>query len=154
MNSDENIITLETEDVVEDVAKLVDEPEDTMDEHQMETIIESDNDELECIDIINQPDFKLTETIVEPSKRISKNKLTRYEFVRIIGERTVQLKKGAKALIKQSKDTEELSYEEIAIEELKANMIPFKIRRPVKDHYEMWNIDELEKTHLESLFNA
>ena len=86
------------------------------------------------------------------SKRISKNKLTRYEFVRIIGERTQQLKKGAKPLIFVSKDSEALTEEEIAIEELKNNMIPFKIRRPVKNHYEIWRIDELDKTHLEALF--
>ena len=85
--------------------------------------------------------------------RISKNKLTRYEFVRIIGERVVQLTKGAKPLIKQSKSSEEFTFQEIAIEELKKNMIPFKIRRFVKDHYEIWNIDELDKKHLEPLFN-
>ena len=38
------------------------------------------------------------------------------------------------------------------IEELKLNMIPFKIRRPVGNNYEIWSLDELDKTHLESLF--
>ena len=64
----------------------------------------------------------------------------------------MQLTKGAKPLIKQNKQSMELSYKEIAIEELKANMIPFKIRRFVKDHYEIWKIEELNKKHLEPLF--
>ncbi len=119
---------------------------------QKVTTIDVENDIEDCIDIGEQPDIKFTETVVEPSKRISKNKLTRYEFVRIIGERIQQLKKGAKPLIKVPKDSEAFSEEEIAIEELKHNMIPFKIRRPVKDHYEIWSIEELDKKHLESLF--
>ena len=78
--------------------------------------------------------------------------MTRYEFVRIIGERTKQLTMGAKPLIKQSKLSEEFTYTEIAIEELKLNAIPFKIRRLVKDHYELWAIEELDKKHLETLY--
>jgi DNA-directed RNA polymerase subunit K/omega len=64
----------------------------------------------------------------------------------------MQLKKGAKPLIKHYNESNEFTYKEIAIEELKANMIPFKIRRFVKDHYEIWKISELNKKHLEPLF--
>jgi hypothetical protein len=46
----------------------------------------------------------------------------------------------------------EYTYKEIAIEELKHNMIPFKIKRFVKDHYEVWKLEELDKKHLEPLF--
>ena len=80
--------------------------------------------------------------------------MTRYEFVRIIGERVKQLTMGAKPMIRQSPKSESFNYNEIAIEELKLNMIPFKIRRPVKDHYEIWSIDELDKKHLESYFTS
>jgi DNA-directed RNA polymerase subunit K/omega len=79
--------------------------------------------------------------------------MTRYEFVRIIGERIKQLTMGAKPMIRQSPKSENFTYAEIAIEELKLNTIPFKIRRPLKDHYEIWSIDELDKTHLESFFS-
>ena len=80
--------------------------------------------------------------------RITNPRLTRYEMVRIIGERTKQLTMGAKPLVKNFQD---LSYEEIAIEELKHNMSPFKIKRPLPNKkIEVWNIDELDKKHLES----
>ncbi len=147
MDSDEEDIILETDDVVDNDNELI-EPL----EMEQDANIDNEDNEME-IDIGDIPDINITETIIEPSKRISKNKLTRYEFVRIIGERIQQLTKGAKPLIKKAKGSEDLTYKEIAIEELKSNMIPFKIRRFVKDHYEIWKIDELNKKHLEPLFN-
>jgi DNA-directed RNA polymerase subunit K/omega len=78
--------------------------------------------------------------------RISANRLTKYEMVRILGERTKQLKMGAKPLIKNSQD---LSYEKIAEEELKVDMIPFKIKRQLPNgKYEIWLLNELSKEHL------
>lgn len=118
-------------------------------------INDTDNDENEdCIDIEENVIDVDKPFIVEKSKRISKNKMTRYEFVRIIGERVKQLTMGAKPMIRQSAKSESFNYNEIAIEELKLNMIPFKIRRPLKDHYEIWSIDELDKKHLESYFTS
>ncbi len=156
MNSDEEDIVLETDDVVEpneDNEVEDQELEQDVDKQYNETYVEEDNTEFnDCIEIEDVPEINITDTVVEPDKRTSKNKMTRYEFVRIIGERIMQLTKGAKPLIKQNKDSMEFSYKEIAIEELKANMIPFKIRRFVKDHYEIWKIEELNKKHLEPLF--
>ena len=134
-NSEEDII-LETDNVVN---------------NNMDHDSEYDNTD-DCIDMDDNISLVNKVIVIENSKRISKNKMTRYEFVRIIGERTKQLTMGAKPLIKQSKLSENFTYSEIAIEELKLNMTPFKIRRPVKDHYEIWSIDELDKKHLESLF--
>ncbi len=153
MNSDEEDIVLETEDVVDTMVEHDDNQDENHDENQddNQNHNQEDNDEEQCIDI-DEPEINITDTVIEPNKRISKNKLTRYEFVRIIGERVMQLTKGAKPLIKQSKESEQFTYQEIAIEELKTNMIPFKIRRFVKDHYEIWKIDELNKKHLEPLF--
>jgi DNA-directed RNA polymerase subunit K/omega len=117
--------------------------------------VDSDNGDEYC-DILNMMqqanDIKKEMKIVENNKRISKNKMTKYEFVRLIGERTRQLTMGAKPLIKVNPKSEKLSYEEIAIEELKKNMIPIKIKRPVIDHYEVWSIEELDKSHIEHLF--
>ena len=98
----------------------------------------------------NKPE--LHKKIVESKDRITKNKLTRYEFVRIMGERTKQLTMGAKPLIKINKDSEELDFHEIALEELKLKMLPFKIKRPVINKYEIWKLDELEIDHLKILF--
>ena len=146
MNSDDEI-TLDTEDVVE----TIDNIDETIDNDDNDENV--DNDETEEIDIDEAPTIHITDIVIEPNMRISKNKLTRYEFVRIIGERVVQLTKGAKPLIKQSKESEAFTNQEIAIEELKTNMIPFKIKRFVKDHYEIWSIDELSKQHLEPFFH-
>ena len=78
--------------------------------------------------------------------------MTKYELVRIIGERTAQLTRGAKPLIKQNKKTDSLSYKEIAIEEIKLDMTPLKIKRMVLTNdgyqYELWNVNELRKDHL------
>ena len=110
----------------------------------------SDSDSEICLldTIMTQNNNTKKYIIVEPEKRVSKNKLTRYELVRIIGERTKQLTMGAKPLVKQRKGGEQLNYNEIAIEEVKLNMVPFKIKRPVGNHYEIWSLEELDKSHL------
>lgn len=143
-HSEEDII-LDTENVIDDNSTF----NNIITNNEMDSDYEAIDD---CIDIDDDNIAVDKIVIVENSKRISKNKMTRYEFVRIIGERTKQLTMGAKPLIKQSKLSEDFSYTEIAIEELKLNAIPFKIRRPVKDHYEIWSIEELDKKHLESLY--
>ena len=86
---------------------------------------------------------------VSKENRSTCNRLTKYELVRILGERTKQLNMGAKPMIKNYKT---LSYERIAEEELKHNMIPFKIKRPLPNgKYEIWTLDELYKEHLLTL---
>ena len=89
-------------------------------------------------------------TVVSPEDRISKNLLTNYELVRVLGERQKQLTLGAKPLVKNYGD---LSYEEISILELKNGMLPFKIRRKINNNYEIWDITELKFDHLLSRLN-
>ena len=115
----------------------------------IEKAIEDDNEYFENDeeDIEVQPDT--TVQYVKKEDRVSAPKLTKYEMVRILGERCKQLTTGAKPLIKNHKG---LPYDKIAEEELKANMIPFKIRRPLPNgKYELWTLDELKKDHLLSL---
>uniref|UniRef100_A0A6C0D8Z7 Uncharacterized protein n=1 Tax=viral metagenome TaxID=1070528 RepID=A0A6C0D8Z7_9ZZZZ len=86
------------------------------------------------------------EVIVAKENRITINRLTKYEMVRILGERTKQLTMGAKPLVKNYNN---LSYEKIAEEELKLNMIPYKIKRPLPNgKFEIWTLDELYKDHI------
>jgi DNA-directed RNA polymerase subunit K/omega len=128
----------------------IDEPSDI--NLQTEDVVDSYEN---CIEI-DEPQFLKDDImipVVDSDNRTSKNKMTRYEFVRIKGERIMQLSKGAKPLIRKNKQSEELTYKEIAIEEIKTNMVPFKIKRFVKDHYEIWKIEELDKKHLEPLFH-
>lgn len=114
-----------------------------------DVVITSNDDNCDISNMIESNNIiKKDLPIIEKNKRISKNKLTKYEFVRVIGERTKQLTMGAKPLIKENKKSEKLTYKEIALEELKLNMLPFKIKRKVKYHYEIWDLEELTKTHL------
>jgi len=118
-------------------------------ECSIDKAIEDDNEyfENEEEDIEVQPDTTIQ--YVKKEDRISAPKLTKYEMVRILGERCKQLTTGAKPLIKNYQG---LPYDRIAEEELKVNMIPFKIRRPLPNgKYELWTLDELKKDHLMSL---
>ena len=86
---------------------------------------------------------------ISKENRISLNRLTKYEMVRILGERTNQLMAGAKPLIK---NYQSLSYDKIAEEEFIQNMIPYKIKRPLPNgKFEIWTLDELSKEHLLSM---
>jgi len=119
----------------------------------IEKAIKDDNDDNDYFD--NEEDIEVqpdtTVEYVKPSERISASKLTKYEMVRILGERTKQLTMGAKPLIK---NYQTLSYDRIAEEELKFNMIPFKIRRPLPNgKFELWFLEELNKDHLLSLLD-
>lgn len=83
---------------------------------------------------------------INKENRVSNSRLTKYELVRILGERTNQLTMGAKPLVK---NINELSYEKIAEAELLLNMLPFKIKRPLPNGmFEIWSLDELYKDHL------
>jgi DNA-directed RNA polymerase subunit K/omega len=86
------------------------------------------------------------------NNRISMNRLTKYELVRILGERVQQLIDGAKPMIKNYK---EFTYEHIAEYELLTNMIPFKLKRPLPNgKYEIWSLEELNKDHLLDLLEV
>ena len=109
-------------------------------------------DELDDIDNNNNSEIEeinIEDKILKGKDRISSNRLTKYEMVRILGERTKQLTMRAKPLIK---NYEGLNYDKIAEEELKLNMIPYKIKRPLPNgKYEFWTLDELFKDHLMNL---
>lgn len=87
------------------------------------------------------------QTIIKGKDRKSFPRMTRYEFVRIIGTRKQQLSLGAKPFIKNK---DELTINEIVIEELKNKLIPYKIRRKMPNNIlEEWEISELSIDHLE-----
>jgi len=114
----------------------------------IEKVIDEDNEYFDNDEEVEvQPDT--TVEYVKKEERISAKKLTKYEMVRILGERQKQLTMGAKPLIKNFQG---LPYDKIAEEELKLNMIPYKIRRPLPNgKYELWTLDELNKSHLLAL---
>jgi DNA-directed RNA polymerase subunit K/omega len=107
--------------------------------------IENDDEYFDNVEETEMPSEQGVE-YVPKDQRISADRLTNYEMVRILGERTKQLTMGAKPLIKNYQN---LSYDKIAEEEFIRNMIPFKIKRPLPNgKYEIWTLDELKKDHL------
>ncbi len=151
---------MDIEDVEEVDVEEFDEDEEESDEEKDDLVIEPETDAGGCAieDAIEDDEeyFDNNEETELPSEhsseyvskenRISSNRLTKYEMVRILGERTKQLTMGGKPLIKNYKT---LSYDKIAEEEFKRNMIPFKIKRPLPNgKFEIWTLDELEKEHL------
>ncbi len=111
---------------------------------------ESDNDYIEnnifavsnknIIALINK---KKNPKYLTGEDRISRNIMTLYEKVRILGERENQLTLGAKPLIKYNGTP---TYREIAEEEFALNKTPFKIiRRLPNGNIEVWKIEELKK---------
>jgi len=163
------------EDIIEnDIDNDDDDEEDNEyendDNDENDDLIEQDHDlETEtngCLiyDVINNDDeyFENNKDInnetnyihyVKKEDRISCDRLAIYEMVRILGERTKQLTMGAKPLVKNYNN---LSYEKIAEEELKVNMIPFQIIRPLPNgNFELWALEELNKDHLFSrIYNS
>jgi DNA-directed RNA polymerase I, II, and III subunit RPABC2 len=147
----------ENNDEIEDIDDINEEEDEDVDYDNYE-VEEEDEEDIENVQTIINEENNFNEdyensviesdTIkyVENKQRISSNRLTKYEMVRILGERTKQLTMGAKPLIKNA---ETLNYERIAEEELKLNMIPFKIKRYLPNGtYEIWTLDELYKDHL------
>jgi DNA-directed RNA polymerase subunit K/omega len=145
-------------DEIEETEEFEDKDDEIEDEDEDRySIEEEETEKLECViekaiedEIIDDNDSEIEEEIKEEilpnNERISFNRLTKYEMVRILGQRIKQLTMGAKPLIK---NYESLDYEKIAIQELKLNMIPYKIKRPLPNgKYEIWNLDELNKDHL------
>ena len=82
----------------------------------------------------------------EIQEKISTKRMTKYEFVRLIGTRVQQLTKDAKPMIK---NTQGLTHYEIAELEIKHNVIPIKIKRYLPNGtFEIWKVSELDKNHL------
>ena len=67
--------------------------------------------------------------------------LTKYEKVRLLGERTAQITQGAKPMIQ---GVDGMNPRDIAQLELEVKMIPIKIIRPLPNgKKEVWKLDEL-----------
>ena len=82
------------------------------------------------------------EMLLVGDDRITDPIMTKYEYVRIVGNRAKQIAMGSKKFIK---NVDNLSSKEIAMLELKYKMVPYKIKRPLPNNkYEVWRINELE----------
>jgi len=79
---------------------------------------------------------------IPDDKRISRNILTKYEYVRLLGTRAKQISDGSKVFVKYDGAKSAMELAEL---ELKYKMIPLKIKRPLPNgKYEIWKLSELE----------
>jgi len=158
--SDTDSVTEQPEAIVEAAEGVIDEDEENEEYEEYlgdgEEVDEvgsnpelkenTDKDELECYfeydNVIDEFADLGPPTQVPDDERITLNKLTKYEMVRVLGIRAQQISVGSKSLVK---NIEGKSPVEIAIYELKNKMTPFKIKRPLPNNtYEIWKIKELD----------
>lgn len=100
-------------------------------------------DKNEILNEIDLPesDIKNREIIVPPEERITRPILTKYERVRVIGDRCEQITRGAKVMLK---NYEGLTPREITELELKNKTIPIIIKRQLPSgKIERWSVNEL-----------
>jgi len=100
---------------------------------------EEEDDDTEILD----PNYEMNEVLQVPNEeRISRNILTKYEIVRIIGTRAKQISDGSKVFVKYDGNKSAIELAEL---ELKHKMVPLKIKRPLPNgKFEIWKISELE----------
>lgn len=149
----ESIVSEENEEIDDDIVEADDEDvevDEIISDEESEDDIKDDNkDDVElenCYyqfdNILEEVDTDITPKRVPDEDRITLNKLTKYEIVRILGIRAKQISVGAKVLIKNIDGKSPI---EIAIYELKHKMTPFIIKRPLPNNtYELWKIKELD----------
>ena len=97
--------------------------------------------ELKTEDTFFEEDKKKVSKFVSNDKRITKNYMTIYERVRLLGERAKQLSLGAKPMVK---NVDNLGPKEIARLELEQKVLPLIIIRTLPNGLkEKWQVNEL-----------
>jgi DNA-directed RNA polymerases I, II, and III subunit RPABC2 len=80
----------------------------------------------------------------DPKKNKTLPIITKYEKTRIIGIRMQQLAQGCKPYIDISELSNQ-SYDNIALEELKKNKLPFILKRRLPNGiFEYWKLDDMD----------
>tara|TARA_S200000501_G_scaffold249001_1_gene233251 strand:- start:849 stop:1376 length:528 start_codon:yes stop_codon:yes gene_type:complete len=143
-NDEENSTEIE---IIDDSQDENNNYEELLDESISEMSSDEENDDKECIyyekdnffenkKILNKDNIYVTD-----DDRITRPILTKYEYVRILTDRIKQLTLGAKPLLGNINN---LSDKEIAIEEIKHKVCPFKIERPLPNgQKEVFKLSEL-----------
>lgn len=88
-------------------------------------------------------------------KKISKPIMTKYEFNKIISERTTMLAHGAIPLIDVTnyKIKSNIELREISLNELKEGKIPFIIKRPLPNNkFELYRVKDLDLVSVIHMF--
>lgn len=93
---------------------------------------------------VYQPeDFNDIMARYEPSKNVTKNILSKYEKVKIVGLRSEQLQRGADPYVPVD-TSKPFNPREVANEELRQRKIPFMIKRTLPNGVdEYWRLDDM-----------
>jgi len=139
-NNYEDSITKSENKITLSDALLEDVNDSNDDDDYDENDDESDDEDVFSITL---PDEEMKQTLQIPdNERISRNILTKYEMVRLLGTRAKQISDGSKVFVKYDGAKSAMELAEL---ELKYKMIPLKIKRPMPNgKYEIWKISELE----------
>lgn len=160
INSDDDLENKnEEEDEEEDNDEEDEEEGDDKEDEEVGEVGEGDDGDVECVyrftgkkkikdtlelkteDNFFEEDAKKVSKFVDKDKRITKNLMTIYERVRLLGERAKQLSLGAKPMIK---NIENKGPKEIAKLELEQKVIPLIIIRTLPNGLkEKWFVNEL-----------
>ena len=90
--------------------------------------------------------------VEDPNEKISSEYMTFYEAVRILFDRSVQLRDGANTFIVTNYKI--LSPFQLAILELKKNVLPFIVKRPINNKkWEIFEVSELKLDLIEDRLN-
>ncbi len=139
----ESSVADEKEEVVSEVDDVGDESDDCVYRFTKKKKGIIEDDEEGDVDYFSDDDVKIDENIyVSNEDRITKPVLTKYERVRILGERARQLSLGAKPMIKGLINMEP---KDVARLELKLKVVPLIIIRTLPTgKKERWRVSELE----------
>lgn len=135
------------DDEVEDEDDLGDDVEIDDEDHDLDDAPDSEYPDDDCLYAKDDDleDETRNEEFLPANQRKTKPLLFHYEYVRLLEDRTEQILRGSKKLIKNSDHLEPL---EIAKLELKHNVIPLKIIRSLPNgKRELWKVSELDHRH-------
>ena len=138
----------EYEEFDDDDYEEIDESEEENENEGEEDNIERDFD-IEDVVVSNKNENKLInisemEKLLNSTEKRTSDKITKYEYTKVIGLRSTQISLGMPPLT----DIQELQDPYlIAIKEYQENKIPFIIQRPLPDgeSFEYWRLEDLKK---------
>ena len=147
LSDDKNEIDDEDKEINNDDDDKDDDDKDDQKKHDYDNdkcvynyVEDKSDDEIDLMfddDIISE-----SSDVVPTNQRRTKPILSKYEKTRLLGDRTQQLTLGAKPMIK---NVNNMDPKNIAEEEIKQNVIPLKIQRPLPNgKKEIWYIHELK----------
>lgn len=139
---EENELDKNEDDSLENINEIEKTNDDDSEKINMSDTFMDDDDDDDIFSVtILDKDIK-NNLIIPDNKRISRNILTKYERVRLLGTRAKQISDGSKVFVKYDGSK---SARELAELELIHKVIPLKIKRPMPNgRFEIWKISELE----------